>query len=184
MNMRVSSPYRAIAVQGVGLSLVVAALCLCLAPLCFADQPSSRTQHAAAVAAAKEESVLVATREAPPSGTTNDESPTPATDREALEPISQSSDFTPELATPSSREEESGSLGDNLTKAQPQKSAAAPTNPDAATDPVSDQPQPSPEPTATPSAGTARRAASARAQEVHFEPVKFQGAAVGTTSKH
>ena len=184
MIKRVQSPFTATTALGIGKPLAVAALCLSMASHVLAEQQSARVQHAQSAPAAGEESVLVATREAPPSVPAGEKTAANAEDNETLEPIAQSSDVTPELAVAADYEESSKNFGDALTKvAQPPKpaSTAATVSPAAATT-VTSEAQNTEEAeeseTAAPT-GTARCAASARSHSVSFEPVKFQGISVG-----
>jgi len=163
-----------------------ALLCASMASSILAEQQSSRVQRGQQTPAANEASVLVATREAPPSSSTSGGATGAAAggDQEVLLPIAQSSDFKPEVASNSDGETSSRNFSDALVKvAQPAKAAAAPqaTSTGTATRkraPLCDAPE------ATSCTGTARRAASARANAAAYEPVKFQGIAVGKTSKH
>jgi hypothetical protein len=189
MIKRVQSPFTATTALGIGKPLAVAALCLSMASHVLAEQHSARVQHTPSAPAAGEESVLVATREAPPSPPAGEKRAATAESNEALEPIAQSSDAAPELAVAADYEESSKNFGDALTKvAQPPKpaSTAATVSPAAATT-VTSESQNAAEAeqieTAAPT-GTARRAASARSHSVPFEPVKFQGISVGSNSKH
>ena len=166
--------------HGTGKAFGVVALCLSMATNVVAEQQSSRVQRAAQAPPANEESVLVATREAPASENGTTGSANTADSQEVLVPISRSSDFKPELATASEREESGSSFSDALMQvAQPPKPVAKPA---AIT--VSNETQTCDGAEATTCNGTARRAASARATAVAFEPVKFQGVSVGKTSKH
>ena len=97
------------------------------------------------------------------------------------------------MATVSDRDEPSTNFGDALAKVAGSKQSATPTNKSTATaiaeETTDDDANSEPAKIATDesteiSSGTARRAAAARAQGAHFEPVKFQGIAVGKTSKH
>jgi tetratricopeptide (TPR) repeat protein len=124
---------------------------------------------------AQEESVLVATREA--SATATKTGTTAPAD--ALEPTPQSSDHNPEIASATeSNEDAGGHFGDALAKiAQPPKHEKAAKS---AAEPAKDASS-----AETPAMnGAARRALAARADSVSFEAVKFQGIAVGKTTKH
>jgi len=184
MIKRDSSSISVIFTLGIAGPLASAVLCLGISAPILAEQHSSRRAHTAAAPAEDEESVLVATREAPAGTTTTHEAKVSEADGEALEPISQSSDYSPDLAAGGDREEGSGSFEDALTKvAQPTKQAKAPeAKATSATD--AEEPKFLPEPSGTPSSGSARRAAAARQHSAHYEPVKFQGVCAGKTSKH
>src|SRR5689334_14875686 len=109
---------------GIGKSFTVAALCLSMGSPILAEQHTSRNSQAAPKPPVQEESVLVATREAPLAVPASERgagsSPVVGQQRESLEPISQSSDFKPELATAADYEEASTAFGDALVKsAQP-----------------------------------------------------------------
>lgn len=186
MIKRITTPSSATNAFGVCKPFAVAALCLSMTSHTLADPLSARSEHKTSAPEVREESVLVATREAPPTSSTND-SPDVAAPSESLEPTSQSSDYTPELATVTDREDASAKFGEALEKvAQPPGSAAS-TAPDAVAAPADTA---SPETSSpamtdtTASTGSARRAASARSQSVPYEPVKFQGVSVGKTPKH
>ena len=194
MNTRISSLFTVTGGLPIGRPFAIAALCLSMASNVLSEQHSARSQQKAAAPAAQEESVLVATREAPPASAAPHDS---APGSEGLEPISQSSDYTPELATVSDRDEPATNFGDALAKvARPKKPAAPATKSTAPTATIadtttSDDADADSEPakivtdeSTKISSGTARRSAAARAQGAHFEPVKFQGIAVGKTSKH
>ncbi len=149
------------------LGLVVASFVITPAPTALGGNPTN--------APAPEESVLVATREAPPTETKADST----TEGEALEPIAQSSDRTPEVASGSESGRDAGAhFGDALAKiAEPPKQrkatkAAAELAKDAA--PAE----------AREISSAARRAAAARPDSVTFEAVKFQGVAVGKSTRH
>src|SRR3954470_3316565 len=73
MFKRVDTPFCAIDLLGIRRPLYVAALCLSMASFALAEQQSSRTAHAAP--RAQEESVLIATREAPPDAPRSESSP-------------------------------------------------------------------------------------------------------------
>ena len=131
----------------------------------------------------QEESVLIATREAPPT----EAKATNTGTSEALEPTAQSSDRIPEVATSTGKTEKpSGDshFGDALARiAQPIKHE--PAAKDIKTAQASAESTSEPADEEKPSvSGPARRAAAARAESVAFEPVKFQGISVGKTSKH
>jgi tetratricopeptide (TPR) repeat protein len=132
---------------------------------------------------ADEESVLVATREAPP----NAAKVSTVVDEDALEPTPQSSDRTPDLAH-SETEDASARFGEALIKiAQPQKHGLAGSSPQFNHDSGASPQAPSgglePSHPTNMDSGTARRAAAARAPDMPFEAVKFQGVAVGKTTK-
>ncbi len=177
--------------------IAVAVLGLGVASLVFAPTSIAHAAHPAATdryAVQQEESVLVATREAPPTATKTGASATSeavssATTGETLEPTAQSSDRTPEVATGSEKiKPESGThFGDALAKiAQPPKrdTAAKATKKTAETATVKEPAKLADESESPKANGPARRAAAARAESIPFEPVKFQGVSVGKTSKH
>jgi hypothetical protein len=183
MIKRLQSPFTATIALGIGKPLAVAALCLCMASHVLAEQHSARVQHAPPAPAAGEESVLVATREEPTSAPVSQTKAADADDNEALEPISQSSDVTPELATASDQKDSEKNFGDALAKVgQPPKRAVTPTS--ASTTTTNPESPTAEEQEIAAPTGTARRAATARSHSVSFEPVKFQGISVGKTSKH
>ena len=128
--------------------------------------------------------MLVATRKAPPSNsleTSNSDSASNATDnRESLQPISQSSDFTPELASATEAENDDASthFDDVLVHAA---KTAKPIEPTAL---AKAEPNSLPVDDMVASTGSARRAASARNTTIAYEPVKFQGVLVGKSSRH
>ena len=181
MFKRVYLPFHAIEAIGLGRPLAVAVLCLGMTVPILADQPPAN--NAPGAPPAKEESVLVATREAPPSKSavetaSAEAAPADADERETLEPISQSSDYTPELASDSEQDDASTHFDDVLVKAAELHEDTAPT------EIAKPEPNDMPEEDMSTASGSARRAASASANAVPFEPVKFQGASVGKTSKH
>ncbi len=178
--------------------LAVAALCFGMAtPLCA---ESSSTSHQASPA--KEESVLVATRERSAEKVEAEETAFTETadselSDEKLEPISQSSDRAPEVAADTEqdgvKDAKANSKGDSKVESNDNAStqfddvlvkAATPKSADAAAKVESPEPRDVPELESAASGGSARRAAAAKAQPVAFEPVKFQGIGVGQTSKH
>jgi tetratricopeptide (TPR) repeat protein len=123
---------------------------------------------------APEESVLVATREAPPTAIKTGG----IAEGEALEPTPQSSDHNPELASANENEDAGAHFGEALAKvAQPPKheKAAKSAIETEKNSMASEAPAMN---------GAARRAAAARADSVTFEAVKFQGIAVGKSTKH
>lgn len=127
-----------------------------------------------------EESVLVATREAPPSETKTAR----ATSSDALQPTAQSSDHTPDLANIAANDETGSHFGEALIKvAQPQEqeTSSAPVA-EPAKKVVPTEPAPLPSDSSSTN-GPARRAAAARAEKVPYEAVKFQGILVGKTTK-
>ena len=160
--------------------IVVAVLGLGMASSVFAPVEAA---PATAKGPVQEESVLIATREAPPT----EAKATNTGTSEALEPTAQSSDRIPEVATSTGKTEKpSGDshFGDALARiAQPIKHEPAAKDIKTAqasaesTTESADEEKPS-------ISGKARRAAAARAESVAFEPVKFQGISVGKTSKH
>lgn len=209
MFKRVSTPFRLLEAIGAEKPLSIAALCLGLASPVFADEPGPTAQNAPAT---HEESILVATHEATPAEGATAEATAPADlppvqndvcieeKCQTLEPIAQSSDHKPDLATVSDLEEaESAQFGDQLAKAaDPNKkkvkhadltsddgpATATPKTETADEDAAKTEPHKLPEADAAISSGSARRAAAARAEHVTCEPVKFQGASVGKTTKH
>ncbi len=188
MNTRISSYFSETGGASIGRPFAIAALCLSMASPVLSQQHSAWNQHNPAPPAAQEESVLVATREASPSSAAIHETAGSNSTGETLEPISQSSDYRPELATISDRAESTANFGDALIKvAGPKQSAAQATNLEPTAPPAAlgpDEPQCPPKEITAPATASARCAAAARAQSVHFEPVKFQGVAVGKTTKH
>jgi tetratricopeptide (TPR) repeat protein len=145
------------------LGLSMASLVFSTAPLAVAAQPTKPPAH--------EESVLIATREAASGAKPTD----PADD--PLEPTAQSTDHTPDLAK-SDGDDSGTTFGEALAKvAQPQKQMKAKPAADVAKETM---PAESGEIAAT---GSARRAAAAHAETVAFEAVRFQGIAVGKTTK-
>ncbi len=178
MFKRVDLPFHAIEAIGIGRPLAVVTLCLGMASPVLAELHPAHSAHGAPVLSAKEESVLVATREAPPNSSAVETASAEADEGKTLEPISQSSDYTPELATSSDQDDASTNFDDVLIKAAESHSATEPT------DIANPEPHDMPEADLSTASGSARRAASGRAHKVPFEPVKFQGASVGKTSKH
>jgi tetratricopeptide (TPR) repeat protein len=180
MTKRVSAPKSAakepraarsfaISLLGLGMASVVATS----AQFALGDTPTKPAAH--------EESVLVATREAAPDAPKSEK----VTQAEALEPTAESSDRNPELASATEVDNKPTQFGEALAKiAQPAKKekaakATAPTKTESEkTSAAADDSQ------APAVSGTARRAAAARAESVTFEAVKFQGIAVGKTTKH
>ncbi|HEX5471663.1 MAG TPA: hypothetical protein VFW73_07235 [Lacipirellulaceae bacterium] len=132
--------------------------------------PPSYAVHSTA---AKEESVLVATREAP----LNEIKPV-SDDAAVLQPTPQSSDHTPDLAVDNNNDETTLRFGDALTKVSEA--------------PIHDKPrhtEAEPKKMAPPSAetsinGSARHAVAVRSDSIPFDAVKFQGIAVGKSTKH
>jgi len=176
----------AIFTQCIGGPLASAVLCLGFAAPIVAEQHSARYALTANTPAEGEASVLVATREAPAGTMVNHEATATEEDGEVLEPISQSSDYRPDLATGGDREESNNAsnFGDALAKmAQPAKPAKS-AEPKATKPANSQEPNFLPEQVGTPPSGSARRVAAARQHAAHFEPVKFQGVCAGKTSKH
>jgi tetratricopeptide (TPR) repeat protein len=176
MTKQVSSPNSVANAPSVSRPFAVALLGLGMASFVFAPAQSALGAQPAKTPS-QEESVLVATREAPATAT---KTGTTAS-ADALEPTPQSSDHTPEIATASASEssEDAGAhFGDALAKiAQPSKREKAAKS---ATEPAKEASS-----TDTPPlSGAARRALAARADSVTFEAVKFQGIAVGKSTKH
>lgn len=159
----------AITLLGLGMASVVATS----AQFAFGDAPAKAPAH--------EESVLVATREAAPDAPKSEK----VTQAEALEPTADSSDHNPELASATETENKPTQFGEALAKAAQPAKKEKPAKTTGSTKPESDKPlaaaEDSPKSTIS---GTARRAAAARAESVTFEAVKFQGIAVGKTTKH
>src|SRR4051794_28110420 len=174
MTKQVSSLNSVANAPGVFRPFAVALLGLGMASFVFA--PQSVLGAHPPTTPAQEESVLIATREAP--GTETNAGKIVAVD--ALEPIAQSSDRNPELAGGSEANEDAGSrFGEALAKiATPPKheKAAKSTETTRQSDATSAD--------ASGPSGAARRAAAARADAVTFEAVKFQGIAVGKSTKH
>src|SRR4051794_24575445 len=175
MLKRVELPSRAIDWITITKPFAIAAICLGTISPAFAEQ------HPVHIAQpAKEESVLVATREAPGDVTnvsSRESMPADVEDHETLEPIAESSDFRPELASGAQHDDASTHFDDVLAKAATSKSPAAPAAPPKS------EPRKLLEQETTTSSGSARRAASAHAIKVTYEPVKFQGISVAKTSK-
>src|SRR3954466_11049828 len=149
--------------SGVGRPFAFAALCLAATSPTIADPQASPPTHASHVAQ-HEESVLVANREAAFADEPAHSQSTVTTDGELLEPIPQSSDFRPELASLTEQESSDTSFGDALTKgAKSHKKAplAAKTADPAAADNPGSEPNPLPAPSSSASTGSARRAATA-----------------------
>jgi tetratricopeptide (TPR) repeat protein len=128
----------------------------------------------------KEQSVLVASSEAP---FTTTKTADPDSD-DALEPTPQSSDSAPEVAGDSEDSADTGAhFGDALAKiAEPPKHKKKATS--AAQSKSGTDPDDAASNEASPASGAARRAAAARADSITFEAVKFQGIAVGKSTKH
>jgi tetratricopeptide (TPR) repeat protein len=170
MTERFSSPNFVRSMLGNCRPFAVVTLSLSVASVVMAIARPALAAHATAP---KEESVLVATREAPPS-----ETRTETADADALQPTAQSSDHRPDLATGENNDESSLRFGEALAKVArtSQHETAAKTT----GEPTKDSSPPA-EPASN---GTARRAAAARSQSVPFEAVKFQGIAVGKSTKH
>lgn len=162
--------------------IVLAALFLSMASWTLSATRIASAAHPA-MPPASEESVLVATREAPPSPTKT----TSVSDIDSLQPIAQSSDHTPDLANGGEHADAGEQFGEALAKVAgpakhekprhfvtmgPGSSATAPSGGEEC------------QSAACSASGTAGRAAAARAETVPFEVVKFQGVAVGKTTKH
>jgi tetratricopeptide (TPR) repeat protein len=188
MIKRDSSSNSLFLLPGIGKPLAFAVLCLGISAPILAEQHSSRrTQTEAAPAEEENEtSVLVATREAPAGTTVTHEAKVEEADGqgEALEPISQSSDYSPELAATGDREDSSNNFGEALEKVAKTAKPADAEVMKAAKVGEAKEPKFLPDQSGTPSSGSARRAAAARQHGAHFEPVKFQGVCAGKTSKH
>ncbi|HVT28196.1 MAG TPA: hypothetical protein VHE81_09290, partial [Lacipirellulaceae bacterium] len=120
----------------------------------------------------QEESVLVATREAPPS-----ETRTNTTDADALQPTPQSSDHTPDLAARDNNNQTSLRFGDALAKVVKESQPATDAKSAGESAPGSAKPA------ELESTGPDRRAAAVRAQKLLFEAVKFQGISVGKSTR-
>ena len=142
------------------------AFCLSAASLLpIGGAPLARGEESSAPAAAPEESLLVATHEAAASDSSRSDKATQnsndseASDAEALEPVAQSSDITPELATSgdSSNEENNLQFGSSSAEADQSQEADA--------------------------AKSMRRGPSVKTSEYPAEPVKFQGILVGRSTK-
>lgn len=212
MFKRVSASFRLWNIMGAERPLSIAALCLGLTSPAFAEQPERAVHNAAP---AQEESVLIATREEFSDGSDNAPASAelPAVQEDVcveeecntLEPIAQSSDHTPDLATANEHhdkvskqaEKASAKFDDVLSQAaEPkkknvkhadltsEKKTAAPVESAKTDDATAAEPHDLPETDSAISSGSARRAAAAQAQHITFEPVKFQGASVGKTTKH
>jgi Tetratricopeptide repeat len=190
MFTRADSPFHWIDAIGVGKQLAIAAaLCLGITSHVPAEQPSSRGAQDPPVV--NEVSVLVASREVPSSDVPpgdhsseaapfvdafTDAAPTSAARRDRLEPIAQSSDYTPDLASGTDHDNAS-THPDNAIDYENSNQSGAPTNS------VSAEPHRLPESNRPMSNASARRAASARTNATSFEPVRFQGMSVGKTSR-
>jgi tetratricopeptide (TPR) repeat protein len=181
MTKQVSSPNSVATAPSVSRPLAVALLGLGIASFVFAPAQTALGAQPAKTPT-REESVLVATREAPATATR-----TGAAAADALEPTAQSSDHTPELAGASEKNSEDASahFGDALAKiAQPPKHEKATKS---AAEPAKSAAEPAKDVASTEApaiSGAARRAAAARADSVTFEAVKFQGISVGKSTKH
>lgn len=152
----------------------VALLGLAMASFVFAPARNSLGEQQANTPE-HEESVLVATREAPPTATKTGKT----SEGEGLEPIAQSSDRTPEVAGDSEKSEDAGTqFGEALVK------VAEPTKQEKNAEPAGEPAKTATAEEAPAMSGAARRAAAARADSVTFEAVKFQGIAVGKSTKH
>jgi tetratricopeptide (TPR) repeat protein len=179
MNKRVTSTEFVPNVLRVRGPLVAATLGLGMASFVFSGARMVCAANSDA-APASEESVLIATREAPPNATKT----APPADGDTLEPTAQSSDRTPELASGRDSDDGGAHFGDALAKvAQPSKTESAPMASERVKK-VSPVQLPAPASRCDSESGTSRRAEAARADSVTFEPVKFQGIAVGKTIKH
>src|SRR4051812_3859798 len=130
-----------------------------------------------------EESVLIATREAPANVTQTSDA---VDDPDALQPTAESSDHTPEMAANSEMEKSNSQFGEALEKVaesqQPKAWKKAPTSISAVKS--GEYENSAGDISAETTDGASRRAAAARADSVPYEPVKFQGVAVGKTTKH
>ncbi len=172
MTKRVSSPHIATNASTSSRLFAISARWLSIASLIVSLPLSALAAHTTKPPA-REESVLVATREAPPSTlkTTN-------ADAEALEPTAQSSDHNPDLANSSESGDAGTQFGEALAKvAQPIKQETSANNERAAT-------ASRPWAETARDNGSARRAAAARSESMHYDAVKFQGIAVGKSTKH
>jgi tetratricopeptide (TPR) repeat protein len=135
------------------------ALCLSAASLLPLGAPIARAEEPTAPAAVHEESLLVATHEETAADSSRTDSATLESDAEALEPVAQSSDITPELAT-------TGDGNDDDNKLQfgsPSSRVGQLQEVDAAK--------------------SLRRAPSVQTSEYPAEAVKFQGVLVGRSTK-
>ena len=181
MTRLVSSPNLVTNAPSVSRPFAVALLGLSMASFVFVLTQTVVAAHPTKMPR-QEESVLVATHEASP--TITNTSGTASSD--ALEPTPQSSDHTPEVAAGTESSEDTGSqFGEALAKiAQPPKREKAAKS---AANSSKSAAEPENDPTSTEGqtmSGAARRAAAARADSVSFEAVKFQGIAVGKSTKH
>ena len=182
-------PFSLTSTFGMGKSFAVAALCLSMGSRILAEQHTARNNHAAPKAPVQEESVLIAIREAPLTVPASEREannpPADGEERQTLEPISQSSDYRPELATAADYEEASTAFGDALVKsAQPAKTEVTDSTPAALPESDAKVLRANDKQDKRLSTGSARRAATAHAHPPTFEPVKFQGISIGKTSKH
>ncbi len=177
MTKRTSSPSFVRNVQSFSKPFAVAALGLGVASFAITGVRPALAAHPSKTPA-QEESVLVATREAPPT----DPKTGDAAKGDTLEPTAQSSDHAPELASGSGSEDTGAHFGEALAKvAEPsqQDKAAKPAAEAAAEPEKTSSPIPAPA-----TSGAARRAAAAQAESITYEAVKFQGIAVGKSTKH
>jgi hypothetical protein len=179
MFKRVNAPFCALDFVGICRPLATAALCLSMTSLTLAEQPPSRAAHSAP--ATQEESVLIATRDAAPEtplveAAPHDIEPGAPGEQEVCEvpaPVSQSSDHSPDLANEPKHDDASTTFDHVLAKSAAEKRAKAAA--------AKAEPKHLPE---QDSAGSIHRSAASQPTGTPFEPVKFQGITVGSTSKH
>lgn len=179
---------------GVGRFLAVASLCLGMSGHALAGQTAAQNEAAKSkpnqqVGAQQEESVLIASRtaseETTPPSSSKDYELTITDDGEKLRPISQSSDYSPELATTSAEdveeemETEDANVHGNPIVVKPGKADAGKIS-----DAGAAEPKTLPSEQASTSTASARRAAAAQATKISHEPVKFQNVLVGKATRH
>jgi tetratricopeptide (TPR) repeat protein len=179
MTKQVSSLNSVATAPSLSRPFAVALLGLGMASFAFAPQAALGAHPP--TTPAREESVLIATREAP----ATEPKTGPASSADALEPTAQSSDRNPELAGGSEAKEDAGThFGEALAKiATPPKHEKAAKSADTAKL-SEDTTKDATSADASAPSGAARRALAARADAVKFEAVKFQGILVGKSSKH
>jgi len=146
---------------------VLAATGLSLASL-LAPPNAARGAEATVATPSHEESLLIATREAPPATDQNTDETSSSDNDDSLEPVAQSSDRTPELAATTS------------VKA-PKKSGVGVAAQEIG-EPTQSL-QPSTAPTPIPPSSPVIDDANSNGETLPFEPVKFQGILAGGSTK-
>jgi tetratricopeptide (TPR) repeat protein len=156
---------------------VVAFVCLSLASFIACGSRTARGAEDAGWAPAQEESLLVATREEADNEERATDDEIPQSDDDALEPVAESSDRTPDLATPDDEQSAAPRVGANLTRlGRSQQAQAMRGSANSARSSRVGR-------AATTSRKEMRRGTANRSRSSAIESVRFQGIMVGEANK-